>query len=99
AHGSAPWVMVFAGTIDRSEEARLTVLSDLCRDALDTLIVEPIVTPAVALVEHEAPADAPPSDLGERRSAHRPFHAWIERLASQTIEEGGHAAVIVISLP
>ncbi len=99
AHGSASWVMVFAGTIDRSDEARLSVLSDLCRDALNTLKVEPIVTPAVALVEHEARADAPPSDLGERRSAHRPFHAWIERLASQTIEEGGHAAVIVISLP
>ena len=99
AHGSASWVMVFAGTIDRSDEARLTVLSDMCRDALNTLTVEPVVTPAVAVVEHESPAATPPSDQSERRCAHRPFHAWIERLASQTIEEGGHAAVIVISIP
>jgi FOG: GGDEF domain len=99
AHGSASWVMVFAGTIDRSDEARLTVLSDLCRDALNTLTVEPVVTPEVEVVEHESPAAAPSSDQGERRSAHRPFHAWIERLASQTIEEGGHASVIVISIP
>jgi hypothetical protein len=96
-HGSASWVMVFAGTIDRSDEARLTVLSDLCRDALNRLTVEPVVTPAV--VEDESPTAAPPSDQSERRSSHRPFHAWIERLASQTIEEGGHAAVIVISIP
>jgi len=99
AHGSASWVMVFAGTIDRSAEARLTVLSDLCRDALNTLTVEPVVTPEVEVAEHESPAAAPSSDQGERRSAHRPFHAWIERLASQTIEEGGHASVIVISIP
>jgi hypothetical protein len=99
AHGSASWVMVFAGTIDRSDEARLAVLSDLCRDALNTLTVEPIVTPEVEVVEHESLAAAPSSDQGERRSAHRPFHAWIERLASQTIEEGGHASVIVISIP
>jgi hypothetical protein len=99
AHGSASWVMVFAGTIDRSDEARLTVLSDLCRDALNTLTVEPIVTPEVEVVEPESLAAAPSSDQGERRSAHRPFHAWIERLASQTIEEGGHASVIVISIP
>ena len=98
AHG-ASWVMVFAGTIDGSDEARLTVLSDLCRDALDTLTVEPLVTPAVALGEPESPAAAPAADHRERRSGHRPFHAWIERLASQTIEEGGHAAVIVISIP
>jgi hypothetical protein len=98
AHGSASWVMVFAGTIDRSDEARLTVLSDMCRDALNTLTVEPIVTPDVAVAD-ESPAAAASSDQSERRSAHRPFHAWIERLASQTIEEGGHAAVIVISIP
>jgi len=98
AHGSASWVMVFAGTINRFDEARLTVLSDMCRDALNTLTVEPIVTPEV-VVEDESPAAAASSDQSERRSAHRPFHAWIERLASQTIEEGGHAAVIVISIP
>jgi len=99
ANGSASWVMVFAGTIGRSDEARLTVLSDLCRDALNTLTVEPLVAPAVAVEEHEAPAAAPPADRRERRSAHRPFNAWIERLASQTVEEGGAAAVIVISIP
>jgi len=98
-HGSATWVMVFAGTISRSDEARLTVLSDLCRDALNTLTAEPIVTPEIAVVEDEWPAAAPQSEPSERRSSHRPFHAWIERLASQTIEEGGHAAVIVISIP
>jgi hypothetical protein len=91
--------MVLAGTIDRSAEARLTVLSDLCRNALNALTVEPVVTPEVEVAEHESPAAAPSSDQGERRSAHRPFHAWIERLASQTIEEGGHASVIVISIP
>jgi hypothetical protein len=97
AHGSASWVMVFAGTINRSDEARLTVLSDLCRDALNTLTVEPIVAPEVVLDESAAAAAS--SDQSERRSAHRPFHAWIERLASQTIEEGGHASVIVIAIP
>ena len=59
AHGSASWVMVFAGTIDRPDEARLTVLSDLCRDALNALTVEPIVTPEVEVVEHESLAAAP----------------------------------------
>jgi len=99
AHGSASWVMVFAGSIGRSDEARLTVLSDLCRHALNTLTVEPILTPEVAVLDHEPPAAAPASDQSERRSSHRPFHAWIERLATQTIEEGGHASVIVISIP
>ena len=70
APGSASWVMVFAGTIDRSDEARLTVLSDLCRDALNTLTVEPIVTPAAALVEHEVAGGRP--SFGPVRAARRP---------------------------
>jgi hypothetical protein len=97
--GRASWVMVFAGTIDRHDEARLTVLSDLCRDALNALALEPLVPPEAAPPEHPSSPVAPPSDRGERRRAHRPFHTWIERLASQTIEEGGHASVIVISIP
>lgn len=100
AHGSASWVMVFAGTIDRHDEARLTVLSDLCRDALNSVSLEPVRAPAALLREDDdEPAAAPPSDRNERRSAHRPFHTWIERLASQTIEEGGQASVILISIP
>ena len=96
--GTASWVMVFAGTIDRRDEARLTVLADLCRDALNALALESIVPPEAVITEHLL-SGAVPSDRGERRSAHRPFHAWIERLASQTIEGGGQASVIVISIP
>jgi hypothetical protein len=96
--GRPSWVIVFAGTIDRHDEARLTALSDLCRDALNALALEPIM-PAEAALAEDLSSPAAGSDRGERRRAHRPFQAWIERLASQTIEEGGQASVIVISIP
>jgi hypothetical protein len=92
------WMMVFAGTIDRHDQARVTVLSDLCRDALNALASEPL-EPEAAFTEPPPSPAAPASDQVERRSGHRPFHAWIERLASQTIEEGGEASVIIISIP
>ena len=195
----ASWLMVFAGTIDGHDEARLTVYSDLLRESLNDLTAETIAHAVAAITrqllptnepvevraqlaldqivaaagasqgalvvttadgnqalavgnsdllpvsEHRVPPDrlvvqsrhdgdlmtlavagqggrftAHERDIleaaaavlepwartalrrsgqGERRSAHRPFQAWIERLASETIQEGGHASVIVISIP
>ncbi len=191
--------MVFKGTINRHDEARLTVYSDLLHEALDDLTAEATASAVAAITEHlsianqpvEAKAQsaldqivtavgarhgalvvttaggtqalaigntdlleesahrAPPDRLvvqsahngdvmalavagegrrftaherdvleaaaavlqpwvrvalqrsgpGERRRGHRPFQAWIDRLASETIQEGGHASVIVISIP
>jgi hypothetical protein len=96
------WVMVFAGKIDRRDEARLTVVSDLFRGALNALMSETVeaLAPAAATSTEEASsAAAAQPDRSERRRAHRPFPAWIERLASQAIQEGGQASVIVISIP
>jgi hypothetical protein len=39
------------------------------------------------------------SGPAERRSGQLSFQAWIERLASETVQEGGHASVILISIP
>lgn len=58
-----------------------------------------IVQAAVALLQPWARAARERSGQAERRVAHLPFQAWIERVASETIQEGGHASVIVISIP
>ena len=93
------WLMVFAGTIDRHDEARLTVLSDLFRGALDALPSETVDPESAPITEHVSSPEAVQADQSERRNAHRPFQAWIERLASQAVQEGGQASVIVISIP
>lgn len=58
-----------------------------------------ILQAAVALLQPWARAARERSGQAERRVAHLPFQAWIERVASETIQEGGHASVIVISIP
>ena len=58
-----------------------------------------ILEAAVALLQPWALAALQRSGQAERRVAHLPFQAWIERLASETIQEGGHASVILISIP
>ena len=58
-----------------------------------------ILEAATALLHPWARAALQRSGQAERRIAHLPFQAWIEQLASATIEEGGHASVIVISIP
>jgi hypothetical protein len=58
-----------------------------------------ILEAAVALLEPWARATLRQSGQAERRVAYLPFQAWIERLASETIQEGGHASVILISIP
>ena len=97
--GGGTWLMVFAGAIDRRDEARLTVLSDLFRGALKALTSGTAAPVAATIPEQSSRAAAAQSDRRERRTAHRPFQAWIERLASQAIKEGGQASVIVISIP
>lgn len=95
--GGGSWSMVFAGTIERHDVARLTAMSDLCGGALRAL-TSGTAAQAAAIPEPSSPPSAAPTEKGERRNAHRPFQAWIERLASQTIQEGGQASVIVISI-
>jgi hypothetical protein len=58
-----------------------------------------ILDAAVALLQPWARAALQRSGQAERRTAHLPFQAWIERVASETIQEGGHASVILISIP
>jgi hypothetical protein len=58
-----------------------------------------ILEAAVALLQPWTRAALERSEQTERRAAHLPFQAWIERLASETIQEGGHASVILISIP
>ena len=195
----ASWLMVFKGTINRHDEARLTVYSDLLHEALDDLTAEATASTVAAIMEHLSIANGPVeakaqsaldqivtavgarhgalvvttaegtqalaigntdlleesahcaapdrlvvqsahngelmalavageggrftaherdvleaaaavlqpwvrvalqrSGQVERRRGYRPFQAWIDRLASETIQEGGHASVIVISIP
>jgi hypothetical protein len=58
-----------------------------------------ILEAAVALLQPWTRAALQRLDQAERRGSHLPFQAWIERLASETIQEGGHASVILISMP
>jgi hypothetical protein len=58
-----------------------------------------ILEAAVAVLQPWARAALQRSSQADRQAVHLRFQAWIERLASQTIQEGGHASVIVISIP
>jgi hypothetical protein len=58
-----------------------------------------ILEAAVALLQPWTRAALLRLEQADRRAAHLPFQAWIERLAAETIQEGGHASVILISIP
>jgi hypothetical protein len=85
--------------VQASHDGDVMALAVAGEDGRFTAHEQDILEAAVALLQPWARAALRRSDQAERRVAHLPFQAWIERLASETIQEGGHASVILISIP
>jgi hypothetical protein len=85
--------------VQAAHDGELITLAVAGEDGRFTAHEQDILEAAVALLEPWARAALRRSDQAERRVAYLPFQAWIERMASETIQEGGHASVILISIP
>lgn len=94
-HRAAPDRLV----VQSMHDGDLMALAVAGEDGRFTAHERGILEAAVALLQPWARAARQRSGQAERRTAHLPFQAWIERLASETIQEGGHASVILISIP
>jgi hypothetical protein len=95
ARGVAPDRLV----VQAAHDGDLMALVVAGEDGRFTTHEQDILEAAIALLQPWARAALRRSDQAERRAAYLPFQAWIERLASETIREGGHASVILISIP